>query len=81
MAVQPVSSLVPSIVLEKLCLANAQSRYGHYLCIMSRTERRLLGVGVRIVFPHRVLTAPSFLGGVTRSLNISYLKAIPLGTY
>ena len=23
---------------------------------------------------------PSFLGGVTRSLNISYLRAIPIGT-
>lgn len=28
----------------------------------------------------KLIKPPSFLGGVTRTLNISYLKAIPIGT-
>jgi acyl-coenzyme A thioesterase 13 len=35
---------------------------------------------VKLLLGMALMTCGSFLGGVTRSLNISYLKAIPMGT-
>jgi hypothetical protein len=47
--------------------------------VVSYSEERLLGVGSSYLEGLSAAHLVSFLGGVTRALNISYLKAIPLG--